>query len=128
MKTSSVLVVLVMLTLVSGCDSFRQGHSNAVNKLYVDLSMLDNHGLYGPADGLRSLSYEFCIPRDRENLQQVQMIDVKAQVYGRSPGRIGCSQDQWLMVSDTQRPDYRQVLEALNEQDYIDKIVPVWFE
>ena len=126
MKKGSLFAVI--LFLISGCSNCWNSQPENVSKLYIDLSMLDSQGLYGPPDGLRSLAYEFCIPRSREKLQQVQMIDVKAQVYGQSPGRIGCDQQQWLIISDTHRPDYQQVLASLNRLRYIDKIVPVWFE
>ena len=85
-------------------------------------------GLYGPKDGLRSLNYEFCIPQDSGVLLRIETIDVKAKVYRSSPGRIGCGDQYWLMVSDTHRPDFRKVLESLTADPEINKIAPVWFE
>ncbi|ROS04807.1 hypothetical protein EDC56_0320 [Sinobacterium caligoides] len=119
---------ILAVLLLPACASFWQPSGKPATSLAIDLSSFNNMGLYGPPDGLRSLSYEFCIPADTAILRRIETIDVKARVYRSSPGRIGCNDHQWLMISDTHRPDYRKVLGRLAAEPVIDKIAPVWFE
>ncbi len=95
--------------------------NQALNKITFDLSSVSADGLIGPVDGLRSLSYEFCIPAKAEFLQQVKAIDPSVQI-SRSPGRIGCTKSQYLVIGDTHQPQWREVLLAIAHLDYVQKI------
>jgi hypothetical protein len=54
---------------------------SASPKIRFDLSGLNPDGLYGPPDGLRSLSYELCIPARQDLVDEVRAIDPTIQVY-----------------------------------------------
>jgi hypothetical protein len=69
----------------------------------------------------RSLSYEFCIPADENHWAQVRRIDPSVQV-SRSPGRIGCTKNQYLVIGDTHQPGWQTVLKALSRLNYIQRI------
>ena len=93
-----------------------------------DLSQLNDDGLYGPPDGLRALDYEFCIPSGEEYARKVKAIDPSANIYARSPGRIGCTEDQSLVIGNTRQPDFRTILKALAAQPYVTRIDQSFFE
>lgn len=98
-----------------------------LRKITFDLSQISAAGLVGPKDGLRSLSYEFCIPATMVALAEVQAIDSTVQ-HSRSPGRIGCKRDQYLVIGHTHQSDWRTVLTNLVNLDYVQRIDQFWGE
>src|SRR5262249_42287053 len=92
------------------------------SKLGFDLSKLDEHGLYGPPNGLRALEYEFCIPAREDLVGHVRKIDPTLRVSRASPGRVGCSKDEYLCLGSTHQPGYRAVLLSLTQLDYVARI------
>ena len=62
--------LLTLVVIVTGCTS-----DNTSEKIRFDLEILNEDGLYGPADGLRALDYEFCIPADDTARDEVTSID-----------------------------------------------------
>lgn len=99
-----------------------------LSKIYFDLSKLNDYGLYGAPDGLQSVSYEFCIPKLEKLVNEVQSIDSTIIIYKDSPGRIGCSEDEYLCIGNTHQKNYREVLHKLAELEYIKKIAQSFFE
>ena len=98
------------------------------NKIRFDLSQLNDNGLYGPADGLRVLHYEFCIPADLSLRDEVKAIDPTLNIYSGSSGRIGCQADQLLCVGHTGQPNFRDVLAQLSALPNVQQIEQTWFE
>ena len=119
------LLVLGLLSLpaVGGGD----GSLAASPKIRFDVSALDDSGLYGPPDGLRALSYEFCIPDRLDTAARVRGID-KTVAMHKARGRIGCSEKQLLCIGHTHQADFRGVLEALSELPYVTRIDQAFFE
>jgi len=97
-------------------------------KIRFDLSRLNDSGLRGPPDGLRALDYEFCIPSGERYVQEVKAIDPSAAVYSRSPGRIGCTEDQNLVIGNTHQLDFQEVLRELAALPYVARIDEAFFE
>jgi hypothetical protein len=97
-------------------------------KIGFDLTSLDEAGLYGPPDGLRSLSYEFCIPAGQGFTAEVRSVDPTAQVYARAKGRIGCRAGQRLVIGQTHQAHYREVLQELAGLPYVERIEQAFFE
>ncbi|HIK46258.1 MAG TPA: hypothetical protein IGR64_15465 [Leptolyngbyaceae cyanobacterium M65_K2018_010] len=102
--------------------------SNALDKINFDLNELDDNGLYGPPDGLRSLDYEFCIPEGEVYAQAVKAIDPSLNFYPHSRGRIGCTDGQVLAIGNTHQPNAQDILLELANLDYIERIEPVVWE
>jgi hypothetical protein len=96
-------------------------------KIRFDLSALDDEGLRGPPDGLRSLTYEFCIPGDSAFVAEVKAVDPTAKVVPGS-GRISCTTNQHHMMGNTHQKNFRGVLYRLSNLDYIRRIEEVFFE
>jgi hypothetical protein len=88
-------------------------------KITFDLSRISPAGLVGPPDGLRSVSYEFCIPASA--WAEVQAIDPTLQPYPGSRGRIGC-RDQTLCIGTTSNPRWREILQAIAALEFVDRI------
>ena len=101
---------------------------DAIRKIRFDLDQLDESGLYGPEDGRRSLSYEFCVPNDLQAIETVQAIDPTLMIYLQSPGRVGCDNMEVLAIGETNQPHYRDVLINLASLDTIDRIEQFWGE
>lgn len=91
-------------------------------KITFDSSKLSPAGLVGPPDGLRSLSYEFCIPAGQPYLEEVQAIDPAVQFYPHSRGRIGCHREQILCIGNTHNPQWQAILFAIAELPYVERI------
>ncbi|ESQ17102.1 MAG: hypothetical protein N838_21615 [Thiohalocapsa sp. PB-PSB1] len=93
-----------------------------------DLAALDEHGLIGPQDGKRAVDYEYCIPNHQQALDEVLAIDPSARVMAGSPGRIGCSEAQWLVLGNTHQPGFRDVLHQLARLAFVRRIEQAVFE
>jgi len=91
-------------------------------KIQFDLSAFDDDGLYGPSDGRRAAAYEFCIPTGDDVADEVAAIDPSIAIMRSSPGRIGCTADQYLVIGSTHQPGFRAVLANLARLDYVTHI------
>ena len=98
------------------------------DKVHLDLSGVDGDGLHGPPNGLRALSYEFCIPARPDLADDVRAIDRTVQVDRSSRGRIGCTNAQYLCIGSTHQPGFRMVLNRLARLDYVARIEPSFAE
>ena len=97
-------------------------------KIHFDLTMLNDEGLYGAPDGLQALSYEFCIPAEEQLVAEIQSIDSTIIIYKNAPGRIGCSEGEYLCIGNTHQKNYSEVLRKLVGLEYIRKIEQSFFE
>lgn len=103
--------------------------SSVIDKIGFDLNQLDENGLVGPVDGKRALDYEFCIPRQNTTAaNEVRAIDPTVQFYPDSPGRIGCTSEQILVIGNTHQDNAQTVLMELANLEYIERIEPVVWE
>lgn len=93
-----------------------------------DSSRLNSEGLVGPPDGLRALSYEFCIPAVESHVSEVESIDSTIAIQRNSPGRIGCGEGEYLAIGHTHQADFRGVLARLSRLPYVDSIEEAHFE
>ena len=119
----NILGVLIATPFLLSCKPLEQLRSqvvssNRVMKITFDLSV---DGLVGSAEAQRSLSYEFCIPADQKYLAEVRALDPSVQI-SRSPGRIGCTKNQYLVIGDTHQSQWRDVLMAIAHLDYVQRI------
>ncbi|MEB3310680.1 MAG: hypothetical protein VKJ02_10640 [Snowella sp.] len=115
------------LTSLGGVTAQPDPATNSINKITFDLSAISPEGLIGPPNGLRSVSYEFCIPAQRKTVKQVQAIDPTVQ-YSRSRGRIGCQPNQYLCIGHTHQANWKEVLFNLAQLEYVKKIDQFWGE
>ncbi|MFK0571753.1 hypothetical protein [Endozoicomonas sp.] len=129
MNVSKLCATALGVFLLSGC-SYLDGllKDRVQEKVAFDLSRLDADGLYGPADGKRSLSYEFCIPAHVNTARQVMSIDSTAIVYKESPGRLQCGKEQYLVIGDTYQAGYLVTLKNLAALEYVTRIEQAYFE
>ncbi|MDX5437668.1 MAG: hypothetical protein LPK03_10760 [Pontibacter sp.] len=100
----------------------------AAAKIAFDLMQFDENGLYGPADGKRSLDYEFCIPAGETYSQEVMAIDPSLTLFPDSPGRIGCTDAETLAIGNTHQENFQLVLLELANLDYVERIQQVNWE
>ncbi|MGL5033255.1 MAG: hypothetical protein ACRC6M_05580, partial [Microcystaceae cyanobacterium] len=87
------LFLPILPVLAENCTDSNASLSSP--KITFDLSPISEAGLIGEKNGLRAVSYEFCIPATSEALTEIQSIDLTIQ-YSQSRGRIGCHKDQYL--------------------------------
>lgn len=97
-------------------------------KIEFDITRLNQQGLYGPSDGLRSLSYEFCIPADEYFVAVVHNIDPEIKIYRHSPGRVACTPAEYLCMGGTYNKPYQKVFNELAELAFIKRIIQSVFE
>lgn len=100
-------------------DSARREPVAACSKLDFDPFELDEHGLIGRDGGKVAVSYEFCVPRDQELVDQVRAIDPSVAIHAGSPGRIGCGPEQVLCVGSTHQIGFLEVLAGLCDLEHI---------
>ncbi len=123
-RTAALLILcLLSLPAVGG----EIGLEVVAAKIRFDLSVLDDSGLYGPADGLRALDYEFCIPDRPDTVARVRSID-KSVTMHRARGRIGCNPSELLCIGNTHQRGFRQVLAALSRLPTVARIDQAFFE
>ena len=130
-STKSIVSTLALAIALAACSTTGAGPAltrTQRDKIALDLSTLDDRGLRGPRNGLRSMSYEFCIPAGERYATEVQRIDPTVEVMRGSRGRIGCTKSQYLCVGNTGQHGYHQVLEQLAGLDYTSRIVESTFE
>lgn len=127
---ASVVKVDRREVLVEASDDPSSNESSATMSgvIRFDSSRLNSEGLLGPPDGLRALSYEFCIPATGSHEREVEAIDVTVTIQQSSPGRIGCGSDEYLAIGNTHQPDFREVLERLSRLPYVERIEESHFE
>lgn len=87
-----------------------------------DVERINENGLIGPPDGLRSVMYEFCVPSDSARVAAVRAIDPSLEVYPASRGRIGCTDEQVLCIGHTHQPAWKETLERLAALDFVTRI------
>ena len=122
---------ILMVVLLNGCQATTEtGVAQQPEMAKIKFSLEDIHadGLRGPPDGLVSVAYEFCVPADDAIYQEVRQIDPSLSVYARSPGRIGCSDNQSLAIGETSQARWREVLLELSSLAYVDEIRECFFE
>lgn len=123
-----LLLTAIAATIALSSSVYADPFDDATRKIRFDLNQLDESGLYGPTDGKRSLSYEFCLPNNLATIETVQNIDPTLVIYLHSPGRVGCSDRELLAIGETHQPNYREVLLSLASLDTIDRIERFWGE
>jgi hypothetical protein len=100
----------------------------AESAIQFDLQQLSSEGLRGPADGLRALHYEFCIPDRADIISEVRAIDPTLQLQRTSPGRIGCGVGEVLCLGHTHQAQFREVLGRLAQHPQVGEIHEAVFE
>ncbi len=98
------------------------------SKIKIDFKNLDADGLSGPASGKVAVHYEFCIPTDDQHWKMVQAIDLTAQKYPSSSGRVGCGGSTWLVIGTTHQKNYRRVLYDLASLSFVERIEETFWE
>ena len=96
--------------------------NSILEKITFDISAISPEGLIGLPNGLRSVSYEFCIPAREQSLKELQAIDPSIKYYANSPGRIGCHSNQYLCIGDIHNPRWQEILLSIARLDYVERI------
>ena len=125
------ILFILMVVLLNGCQATTEpgaAYQSDMAKIKFSLNDIHADGLRGPPDGLVSVAYEFCVPADDAIYQEVRQIDPSLSVYARSPGRIGCSDNQSLAIGETSQARWREVLLELSSLAYVDEIRECFFE
>ena len=127
MKVIKLSVPLLILMLVMNCSLFKsKAQKKAEEKLNFSLSKLDKKGLVKKRG--TSLAYEFCVPNKAEYLEEIKRIDNTIDIYKSSKGRIGCGADEILCIGETANKDYKKILIALTNLEYVKQINESFFE
>jgi hypothetical protein len=128
MRWPSVTWWLILVLALPGLGAPAGEGAPQVPVIGFDLGRLDDRGLQGSPDALRSLDYEFCIPEGAAFRVQVSARDPSARFLPGSRGRIGCGPDQVLVLGNTHQPGFRDVLAALAELPFVDRILECVYE
>lgn len=106
----------------------REESAAALAKIKFDLGDIRSDGLRGPVDGLVSVSYEFCVPKDEKTLAEVKKVAPGVTIHAGSRGRIGCTEDQVLCIGSTSGENWREVLLGIAGLGYVAEIRECHFE
>ncbi|MGJ8642607.1 MAG: hypothetical protein ACSHX9_04295 [Luteolibacter sp.] len=121
------IVAILLGMFFLGCSEPEQ-EIDPMHKVELELSVLDENGLRGPAGGKVDVSYEFVIPDTGDCRAEVSRIDPTVRFMPSSKGRIGAKKDECLCVGSTHQPGYQDVLRGLAELPYVTRIIPCYFE
>ena len=117
------------LLLCMSCAGPRRAATlDASRKIEIDVTHLDADGLRGPPDGKVAVAYEFSIPNTDACREQVKSIDRTVQFMPGSRGRIGANVQECLCIGSTHQKHFREVLQALAQLPYVDRIIECHFE
>ena len=119
-----LLLPLVTICVLCSCRAHRLNDSVS-SKIRFDIEAIDAQGL---RNGEVSMDYEYCIPADEKALSKVQTIDPNVKLMKSSKGRIGCTKDQWLCISNTHDPEWKEKLMAIASLDFVERIEEVVWE
>ena len=100
----------------------------ALAKIKFKLDDIRPDGLRGPDDGLTTVSYEFCVPKDEATFEELRRIAPGIAIHTGSKGRIGCSEDQALCIGTTGGANWRETLLAIARLGYVAEIYECHFE
>ena len=106
----------------------RDASAAALAKIKFNIDDIRPDGLRGPDDGLVTVSYEFCVPKDEKTFAEVRRIAPGVAIHAGSKGRIGCGEDQALCIGSTHGPDWKKELIGLAELGYVVEIAECFFE
>jgi hypothetical protein len=123
-----VSLLLNLYPFLLACRAEDRVQIDPRSKITFSLKQLTESGLYGPPHGLRALHYEFCIPGDPGHEAEVRQIDPTIQIFKTSPGRVRCTEGEYLCVGNTHQPDFRMVLYKLANLPYVKRIDQAFFE
>ncbi len=126
-KSLNCLSMVIMPIFLLSLNSEKSLSNNLktdpiLDKINFDISRISPDGLIGPPDGLRSVSYEFCIPAINDAVKTIKMIDSQIDIYRQSPGRIGCRKNQYLCIAHTHNKQWKDILFSIARLDYVEKI------
>ncbi len=120
--------LILSLLLVGGLAACASGPAGTSAKIRFPLDGIRADGLSGPADGLVSIDYEFCVPADAQVLAEIKRLDPSVRVSLVARGRIGRRDGQALCLGNTHQPDWRAILERLAARADIAEIRRCTFE
>jgi hypothetical protein len=121
------LSFLFLIAVASGC-TYNNAPQKKITKINFETDNINPQGLTGNSASLRSVSYEFCIPKNTDIAKRVKAIDPSVQLYNKTPGRINCSGNETLAIGNTHQSQWKAVLINLSSQDYIIEIQETFFE
>lgn len=102
--------------MTMGCQQ-----EDRADKIGFDLEILNEEGMYGPPDLLRTLEYEFCLPAGSFVRSKVMDIDPSLKC-GEGGGYLSCQQGEVLCTGNTRQENHKRKLLALTRLDYIRRI------
>ena len=127
MKIIKLTFALILISLFVSCSIFKsKAKKNAEEKMNFSFSKLDKKGLI--KDRGNSLAYEFCIPNNKANLNEIKAIDETIAIYKSSKGIIGCGKDEILCIGETGNKDYKKILIEISKKPYVKNINESFFE
>lgn len=121
------LSFLFLIAVAPGC-TYNKEPQEKLTKINFETDNINPQGLTGNSASLRSVSYEFCIPKNAAIAKQVKAIDPSIQLYDKARGRINCSDTETLAIGNTHQSHWKIVLLNLSSQDYIIEIQETFFE
>lgn len=125
-KRKSLLLTAISFFLIAcyqgRLSSQELKYDPALDKIIFDISVLSSEGLVGLSDGLRAISYEFCIPANNRALTEIRAINPNIEYYPHSRGRINCKNDQYLCIGSTHNPRWKEILLSIARLEYVERI------
>jgi hypothetical protein len=97
-------------------------------KIIFNINDINSQGLRGNETSMRSVSYEFCIPTDKDIARKIKKIDPSLKLYTRARGRINCNNIETLAIGNTHQSQWETILLNLSSQEYIYEIHETFFE
>ena len=119
----TVLTAFFLMTLTaSKCQDVP---ADVQQKIEFDYAAVDDQGLI---NGEVAIDYEFCIPRDESKVDEVKKIVPDVRIPRMAKGRIGCADDQWLVIVTTNDKQWKSKLMQIASLPYVKRIVQTHYE
>ena len=125
MDQTFALILLVSTFFAASQTNCKQKPSQQVlQKIEFDHQSIDSKGMH---QGV-IVDYEFCIPRNQEQVDEIKSIVPEILISQTSPGRIRCSREEFLCIVSASDNTWKEKLYRIASLDYVRRIIRTYYE
>ena len=123
-QTFALIMLVSTFFSVGQTTCQRRPSQQVLQKIEFDHQAIDANGMH---QGV-SVDYEFCIPREQKNIDEVKAIEPEVLISQTSQGRIRCSRPEYLCIVSTRDATWKEKLFRIAALDYVKRMIRTYYE
>lgn len=118
--------ILLVSTFFTASQSTcqKKPSQQVLQKIEFDHQSVDSKGMH---QGV-IVDYEFCIPRNQEQVDEIKSIAPEVLISQTSQGRIRCSREEYLCIVSAADDKWKEQLYRIAGLDYVKRIIRTYYE